>query len=204
MSIALFQRKPAPPPVPALAENRRADATEIAAEITDLAKHYGVGASAFKALRDINLTIGANEFFTLLGPSGCGKTTLLRILGRFEQLSEGSCRIFGRDVSNLPPEARPVNTVFQQYALFPYMTVRRNIAFGLDMLGRSKAEVARTTDEMLELVHMAEYAKRKPDQPSGDQRQRVALARALVPRRKLLLLDEPPSALDLTLRQKMS
>ena len=179
-------------------------AGQVAAEVTDLAKTYGAGsAKAFEALRDINLTIRANEFFTLLGPSGCGKTTLLRILGGFEQLTEGSCKIFGQDVSCLPPEARPVNTVFQQYALFPHMTVRRNIAFGLEMLGRPKADVARTVDEMLDLVHMRDYADRKPDHLSGGQRQRVALARALAPRPKLLLLDEPLSALDLKLRQKM-
>ncbi len=186
------------------AEARGGSAPVPAAEITDLAKIYGAGSPrAFEALRDINLTINANEFFTLLGPSGCGKTTLLRILGGFEQLTEGSCKIFGQDVSRLPPEARPVNTVFQQYALFPHMSVRRNIAFGLEMLGRSRDEVTKTVDEMLELVHMTEYADRKPDSLSGGQRQRVALARALAPRPKLLLLDEPLSALDLKLRQKM-
>lgn len=190
-------------PTSAAAETIHSGGSDIAAEICDLSKVYGLGPSSFEALRDINLTIRANEFFTLLGPSGCGKTTLLRILGGFEQLTAGSCRIFGQDVSRLPPEARPVNTVFQQYALFPHMSVRANIAFGLEMLGKSKPEVARTTDEMLALVHMAEYADRKPDQLSGGQRQRVALARALAPRPKLLLLDEPLSALDLKLRQKM-
>jgi len=201
MSFTLLQRKFRP--ANGAAETGRSGGSEIAAEITDLVKVYGAGPGAFEALRDISLTIRANEFFTLLGPSGCGKTTLLRILGGFEQLSEGTCRIFGQDVSRLPPEARPVNTVFQQYALFPHMSVRRNIAFGLEMLGRSKADIARTTDEMLALVHMADHADRRPDQLSGGQRQRVALARALAPRPKLLLLDEPLSALDLKLRQKM-
>ena len=177
---------------------------EIAAEVKGLSKVYNAGSSrAFEALKNFQLSIRANEFFTLLGPSGCGKTTLLRILGGFESLSAGSCTIFGQDVSRLPPEARPVNTVFQQYALFPHMSVRRNIAFGLEMLGTPRAETERTVEQMLALVHMTDYADRKPDTMSGGQRQRVALARALAPRPKLLLLDEPLSALDLKLRQKM-
>ncbi|SDP84536.1 ABC transporter ATP-binding protein [Phyllobacterium sp. OV277] len=181
-----------------------APAIQIAAEVTGLQKIYNPSTpQAFQALKDINLTIRSNEFFTLLGPSGCGKTTLLRILGGFEAMTEGTCRIFGQDVSLLPPEARPVNTVFQQYALFPHMTVRRNIAFGLEMLGRPKSEVASVVDRMLALVSMTDYADRKPDHLSGGQRQRVALARALAPQPKLLLLDEPLSALDLKLRQKM-
>lgn len=176
----------------------------IAAEVTGLSKVYNAGSSrAFEALKNFELSIRANEFFTLLGPSGCGKTTLLRILGGFETLTEGTCTIFGQDVSRLPPEARPVNTVFQQYALFPHMTVRRNIAFGLEMLGTPRAETERRVDRMLALVHMSDYADRKPDTMSGGQRQRVALARALAPQPKLLLLDEPLSALDLKLRQKM-
>ncbi|WP_414650611.1 ABC transporter ATP-binding protein [Ensifer sp.] len=178
--------------------------SSVAAEVRNLRKTYNAGTPhAHEALRDVNLSIRANEFFTLLGPSGCGKTTLLRILGGFEMLTSGTCRIFGEDVSSLPPEARPVNTVFQQYALFPHMTVRRNIAFGLEMLGKPRAEVERTVERMLDLVHMTEYADRRPDTMSGGQRQRVALARALAPQPKLLLLDEPLSALDLKLRQKM-
>jgi len=176
----------------------------IAADIKGVEKIYNPCAQhAHMALSEINLEIKSNEFFTLLGPSGCGKTTLLRILAGFEQPTKGHCRIFGQEVVNLPPEARPVNTVFQQYALFPHFTVRRNIGFGLEMLGANKAEINRTTDEMLALVHMQEYADRKPDQLSGGQRQRVALARALAPKPKILLLDEPLSALDLKLRQKM-
>lgn len=180
------------------------DATMVAAEVVNLKKIYNPSTpQAFQALENINLAIHANEFFTLLGPSGCGKTTLLRILGGFETMTDGVCRIFGQDVSQLPPEARPVNTVFQQYALFPHMTVRRNIAFGLEMLGRTRSEIDRTVERMLALVHMSDYADRKPDHLSGGQRQRVALARALAPQPKLLLLDEPLSALDLKLRQKM-
>jgi spermidine/putrescine transport system ATP-binding protein len=176
----------------------------VAAEVRNLCKTYNAGTPrAHEALKDFNLAIRANEFFTLLGPSGCGKTTLLRILGGFETLTSGACRIFGEDVSALPPEARPVNTVFQQYALFPHMTVRRNIAFGLEMLGKPRGEIERTVEKMLDLVHMTDYADRKPDTMSGGQRQRVALARALAPKPKLLLLDEPLSALDLKLRQKM-
>jgi len=175
-----------------------------AADIVDLQKIYNPGShDAHVALSNINLEIRSNEFFTLLGPSGCGKTTLLRLLAGFEQPTQGQCSIFGQDVVNLPPEARPVNTVFQHYALFPHFTIRRNIGFGLEMLGADKATIAKTTNEMLELVHMTEFADRRPDQLSGGQKQRVALARALASKPKILLLDEPLSALDLKLRQKM-
>ncbi|MCP4433185.1 MAG: ABC transporter ATP-binding protein [Gammaproteobacteria bacterium] len=175
-----------------------------AADIVDLHKTYNPGSQdAHIALSNINLEIRSNEFFTLLGPSGCGKTTLLRLLAGFEQPTQGQCRIFGEDVVSLPPEARPVNTVFQHYALFPHFNVRRNIGFGLEMLGIDKTEIEKTTSEMLALVHMEEFAGRKPDQLSGGQKQRVALARALAPKPKILLLDEPLSALDLKLRQQM-
>ncbi len=176
----------------------------IAAEIVDLEKIYNPGShDAHLALSNISLEIRSNEFFTLLGPSGCGKTTLLRLLAGFEQPTKGQCKIFGQGVVDLPPEARPVNTVFQHYALFPHFTIRRNIGFGLEMLGVGKTEIEKTTNEMLQLVHMTEFAERKPDQLSGGQKQRVALARALAPKPKILLLDEPLSALDLKLRQKM-
>ncbi|HEV7307844.1 ABC transporter ATP-binding protein [Ensifer sp.] len=210
MQRAIVEPNPTPP-----ADGKAASASKsgslpvqhpssVAAEVRNLCKTYNAGTPrAHEALKDFNLSIRANEFFTLLGPSGCGKTTLLRILGGFEMLTSGVCRIFGEDVSRLPPEARPVNTVFQQYALFPHMTVRRNIAFGLEMLGKPRAEVERTVERMLDMVHMTEYADRRPDTMSGGQRQRVALARALAPQPKLLLLDEPLSALDLKLRQKM-
>ncbi len=172
-------------------------------EITALRKVFGQGAAAFKALSDINLTIGTGEFFTLLGPSGCGKTTLLRVIAGFEQPSAGSVRINGKEVAGQGPSARPVNTVFQNYALFPHMSVKDNIGFGLKMLGRSAAEVRETTADMLKLVQMEAMADRKPSEISGGQQQRVALARALAPKPRVLLLDEPLSALDLKLRKEM-
>jgi spermidine/putrescine transport system ATP-binding protein len=151
----------------------------------------------------IDLTIAANEFFTLLGPSGCGKTTLLRLIGGFDQPTAGQIAIFGRDVEGLPPEDRPVNTVFQHYALFPHLTVAQNIGFALRMLGRPRAESAATVARMVALVGLEGMEDRRPDQLSGGQRQRVALARALAPGPKILLLDEPLSALDAKLRQRM-
>ena len=172
-------------------------------EITDLSKVFGQGSAAFKALTDINLTIRSGEFFTLLGPSGCGKTTLLRVIAGFEQPSQGSVRINGKEVAGLGPNARPVNTVFQSYALFPHMTVAQNIGFGLKMLGRPADEVRATTERMLKLVQMEAMADRKPSEISGGQQQRVALARALAPQPRVLLLDEPLSALDLKLRKEM-
>ncbi|MGR3507591.1 MAG: ABC transporter ATP-binding protein [Paracoccaceae bacterium] len=172
-------------------------------EITGLSKVFGQGSAAFKALTDIELNIRTAEFFTLLGPSGCGKTTLLRVIAGFEQPSQGSVRINGQEVAGLGPNARPVNTVFQSYALFPHMTVAQNIGFGLKMLGRPADEVAATTADMLKLVQMEAMADRKPSEISGGQQQRVALARALAPQPRVLLLDEPLSALDLKLRKEM-
>ncbi|MCC5984796.1 MAG: ABC transporter ATP-binding protein [Rhodobacteraceae bacterium] len=172
-------------------------------EIARLGKVFGTGAAAFRALSDIDLTIAQGEFFTLLGPSGCGKTTLLRVIAGFEQPSDGSLRINGQEVAGKGPNARPVNTVFQNYALFPHMSVAQNIGFGLKMLGRAKSEIDATVDEMLALVQMAHLADRKPAEISGGQQQRVALARALAPRPRVLLLDEPLSALDLKLRKGM-
>jgi spermidine/putrescine transport system ATP-binding protein len=166
-------------------------------------KVFGAGDSAVAALRDINLTIPDGSFFTLLGPSGCGKTTLLRLIAGFELPTAGGITLDGLDVGHLPPHHRPVNTVFQNYALFPHLNVAQNVGFGLEMLGRDKAEIAQTTAEMLELVRMSQFADRRVDQLSGGQQQRVALARALAPRPKVLLLDEPLSALDLKLRKEM-
>ena len=163
----------------------------------------GAGSAPHKALDGISLDIAENEFFTLLGPSGCGKTTLLRLIAGFEQPSSGVISIFGAPVAGQPPERRPVNTVFQHYALFPHLNVRRNIGFSLDMLGRNRSEIAQVTDRMLALVGLEDLGDRRPDQLSGGQKQRVALARALAPQPKILLLDEPLSALDLKLRQKM-
>ena len=155
------------------------------------------------ALNDVSLTINKNEFFTLLGPSGCGKTTLLRLIAGFEHTTSGTILLNDQDISLLPPNKRPVNTVFQSYALFPHMTVAGNISFGLEMLGWSRERVSQTVDEMLALVKMGELKNRKPSEISGGQQQRVALARALAPKPQVLLLDEPLSALDLKLRKQM-
>ena len=174
-----------------------------ACRLVGLTRIYGKGATAHHALDQIDLTIKANEFFTLLGPSGCGKTTLLRLIGGFDQPTSGQIAIFGRDVAGLPPEDRPVNTVFQHYALFPHLTVAQNIGFALRMLGRPKAEIAVTVARMVALVGLEGMEGRRPDQLSGGQKQRVALARALAPGPKILLLDEPLSALDAKLRQRM-
>ena len=157
----------------------------------------------FRAVDDVSIEIRSNEFFTLLGPSGCGKTTLLRMLAGFEAPSAGRILLDGADISALPPNKRPINTVFQNYALFPHMTVAENIGFGLKMLGKPAAEIASTVDEMLRLVRLEHAGNRAVTQLSGGQQQRVALARALAPRPKLLLLDEPLSALDLKLRKSM-
>ena len=172
-------------------------------EIENVTKIYGEGKSAFRALDDVSVTIKDNEFFTLLGPSGCGKTTLLRTIAGFVDPSSGSIRLGGKDILQSPPYKRPVNTVFQNYALFPHMTVAQNIAFGLEMLGKPKREVKATVEEMLELVRMTPMADRQTGQISGGQQQRVALARALAPRPQVLLLDEPLSALDFKLRKDM-
>ena len=174
-----------------------------AVELRGVRKQYGAGATAVAAIEDATLSIGDKEFFTLLGPSGCGKTTLLRMLAGFESVSAGEIFLFGQEIEALPPHRRPVNTVFQQYALFPHMSVAENVAFGLRRLGRPPAEVDRRVGRMLELVQMSELSERRPAQLSGGQQQRVALARALAPEPKLLLLDEPLSALDLKLRQAM-
>ena len=155
----------------------------------------------FVALDNVSLDIQDNEFFTLLGPSGCGKTTLLRTIAGFEDVTSGSILLQGEDIAGLPPNKRPVNTVFQQYALFPHMSVTENVMFGLQRLGIANKEVKQRTKEVLELVQLTQFAERLPTQLSGGQQQRVALARALAPRPKVLLLDEPLSALDLKLRQ---
>src|SRR4249920_2115619 len=155
------------------------------------------------AVDAISLTIESGEFFSLLGPSGCGKTTTLRMIGGFEQPTSGTIELRGHDVTGDPPDKRPVNMVFQNYALFPHLDVGENIAFGLKRKHVVKDEITRRTGEVLELVHLAGYERRKPNQLSGGQQQRVALARALVNRPHVLLLDEPLGALDLKLRQAM-
>ena len=166
-------------------------------------KSFGHGAGEVRALDDVSLAIREGEFFTLLGPSGCGKTTLLRLIAGFEAATSGRILLGGEDVTDRPPNKRPVNTVFQSYALFPHLTVRENVGFALKMLGKPRAEIAERTDRMLALVKMEALADRGIAQLSGGQQQRVALARALAPQPKVLLLDEPLSALDLKLRKEM-
>jgi len=166
-------------------------------EIDRVTKSFG----DFKAVDDVSLKIYKGEIFCLLGASGCGKTTLLRMLGGFETPSSGRIFIDGEDMTGVPPYERPVNMMFQSYALFPHMTVEQNVAFGLKQDGMPKAEIAQRVATMLELVKLGGFGKRKPHQLSGGQRQRVALARSLVKRPKLLLLDEPLGALDKKLRE---
>lgn len=168
-------------------------------EIRNLTKSF----DGQHAVDDVSLTIYKGEIFALLGPSGCGKSTLLRMLAGFEQPSAGQIMLDGVDMAHVPPYKRPVNMMFQSYALFPHMTVEQNIAFGLKQDRLPRAEITSRVEEMLSLVHMQEYAKRKPHQLSGGQRQRVALARSLAKRPRLLLLDEPMGALDKKLRDRM-
>lgn len=165
-------------------------------QIANVTKRFG----DFVAVDDISLDIYQREFFSLLGPSGCGKTTLLRMLAGFELPSEGRILLEGEDMSGVPPYQRPVNMMFQSYALFPHMNVETNIAFGLKQDGVPKPEIERRVAEVIEMVQLNAFAKRKPHQLSGGQRQRVALARSLVKKPKMLLLDEPLGALDKNLR----
>ena len=175
----------------------------VAVETRELTRVFGSGKDAVTALDSVSIRIHGNEFFTLLGPSGCGKTTLLRMIAGFEHPSAGLVLLDGEDIGHLPPYLRQVNTVFQNYALFPHMTVAENIAFGLEMLGKGREEISRSVEGMLALVRMEKFGGRKTTRLSGGQQQRVALARALAPRPKVLLLDEPLSALDLKLRKEM-
>ncbi len=165
--------------------------------IEGVSKHFG----EFPAVDEVSLSIGRGEVFCLLGGSGSGKTTLLRLLAGFETPDRGKIYIDGDDVSAVPPYRRPVNMMFQSYALFPHLSVEKNVAFGLEQERLSRQEIRQRVGEMLEIVKMAAYGPRKPHQLSGGQRQRVALARALVKRPKLLLLDEPLAALDRKLRE---
>lgn len=167
--------------------------------IESVAKTFG----PVTAVDGVTLDVRENEFFALLGPSGCGKTTLLRMLAGFETPNSGKILLDGRDISPLPPEKRPLNLMFQSYALFPHMTVRQNLSYGLEMERLDKAEIRRRVDETLATTDLTSFADRKPEQLSGGQKQRVALARALVKRPKVLLLDEPLGALDKKLREKM-
>ena len=187
-----------------MAAARPAPAGGDAITLEGVSRVYGAdGPGQVRAVDDVTLAIRQNEFFTLLGPSGCGKTTLLRMIAGFDHATRGRILLSGRDVGGLPPFKRPVNTVFQSYALFPHMTVAQNVGFGLEMLGRPKPEIAARVAEMLQLVRMQDLANRSTGQISGGQQQRVALARALAPKPEVLLLDEPLSALDLKLRKAM-
>src|SRR3954447_6131160 len=170
-----------------------------AIDLTDVRKQFG----DVVAVNGIDLSIRPGEFLTLLGPSGCGKTTTLRMIGGFEWPSSGSIRIGGVDVSQLPPHKRPVNTVFQQYALFPQMSVARNVGYGLRMARLPGREINARVAAALDMVRLPNVADRNPGELSGGQQQRVALARALINRPSVLLLDEPLGALDLKLRKAM-
>jgi spermidine/putrescine ABC transporter ATP-binding subunit len=167
--------------------------------ISSVTKRFG----KVTAVDEVDLDIQQNEFFALLGPSGCGKTTLLRMLAGFETPDHGDILIGGQDMTDVPPNRRPVNMVFQSYAVFPHMTVFDNVAYGLRVAKVPSGEIDGRVREALTMVQLSDYAQRKPDQLSGGQRQRVALARALVKRPKVLLLDEPLSALDAKLREAM-
>jgi len=166
--------------------------------IRNISKHFG----DFVAVDDVDLTIGQGELFSILGGSGCGKSTLLRMMAGFETPTGGTIEIDGINVTGLPPYERPVNMMFQSYAIFPHMNVEKNIAYGLRKDGLAEGEIAQRVDDMLGLVQLGDFRKRKPDQLSGGQRQRVALARALIKEPKVLLLDEPLAALDKKLRER--
>jgi spermidine/putrescine transport system ATP-binding protein len=175
------------------------DAAKPMISIEHVSKRYG----DFVAVHETSFEIRSAEFFSMLGPSGCGKTTMLRMIAGFEEVTTGVLRLDGVDMVGVPPYRRPVNTVFQNYALFPHLSVFDNVAFGPRIRGADPAQLDRRVREMLEVVRLGDFAKRKPHQLSGGQRQRVALARALVNDPKALLLDEPLSALDAELRRQM-
>lgn len=168
-------------------------------EFEDVSKFYG----SVRAVDHVSVSVKRGEFFSLLGPSGCGKTTLLRILAGFEEPDTGRVQLDGRDITDLPPNQRKVNTIFQSYALFPHLSVWENIAFGLRLQKRPRQEIHSEVDRMLHLVQLADQAHKKPAMLSGGQKQRVAIARALILKPQVLLLDEPLAALDLKLRQRM-
>src|SRR5262252_2114321 len=181
---------PVPAPLPLAADGQLL-------RIEGVVKNFG----GFRAVDGVSLDIVAGEFFALLGPSGCGKTTLLRMLAGFETPDEGRILLNGKDIAKVLPHQRPVNMMFQSYALFPHLSVRDNIAFGLKRAGMARADIDSRVEEMVTRVRLEGLVKRKPDQLSGGQRQRVALARSLARRPQVLLLDEPLAALDKKLRQ---
>jgi spermidine/putrescine transport system ATP-binding protein len=168
-------------------------------EFQDISKRFG----SIQAVHGISLGIKRGEFFSLLGPSGCGKTTMLRLAAGFEHPDVGRVVLDGQDITDLPPNKRQVNTIFQSYALFPHLTVWQNVAFGLQVAKRSKSDILDEVHSMLRLIRMDDQADKKPGQLSGGQKQRVAIARALINKPQVLLLDEPLAALDLKLRQRM-
>ena len=172
---------------------------ESIVSLIDVEKRFGSNL----VVRKMNMEIYEGEFLTLLGPSGCGKTTTLRMIAGFEDATSGIIKVQGERVENKEPYQRDVNTVFQNYALFPHMTVFDNVAYGLTIKKVPKDEIRQRVAEMLELVQLTDYERRKPDELSGGQKQRVAIARALINRPKVLLLDEPLGALDLKLRKQM-
>ena len=165
----------------------------------NISKSYGSN----KVIDNLSIAVQKGEIFSLLGPSGCGKTTLLRIAAGFEEPDSGRVILDGQDITNLPPNKRKLNTVFQNYALFPHLTVRDNIAFGLKVSGFSKEKINDEVERYLDLIQMTDHASKKPSKLSGGQKQRVAIARALINKPDVLLLDEPLAALDLKLRQRM-
>lgn len=198
------EASPAPPEAPVAPGPTMANPPWEDPAATPLIRFQGVTKrfGDFTAIDAIDLDIFGGEFFALLGPSGCGKTTLMRMLAGFETPTEGTISLDGQNIAPVPPHKRAVNMMFQSYALFPHLSVEDNIAFGLKRSGMEKGEIADRVAEMLRLVQLGKFAKRKPHQISGGQRQRVALARALAKAPKLLLLDEPLGALDKKLREQ--
>ena len=197
MADDIATSEPAAEPAPPSSPVQRPDPQPPILRIENVVKTFG----SFRAVDGVSLDIRAGEFFALLGPSGCGKTTLLRMLAGFETPDEGRILLSGEDIAPVLPHQRPVNMMFQNYALFPHLNVRDNIAFGLKRAGMPRGEIASRVAEMVALVRLEGLEKRKPDQLSGGQKQRVALARSLARRPKVLLLDEPMAALDKKLRE---